>query len=72
MTAKQLKGHRARLGLTIFQMAEAFCVYPGTYARWEYGKTKLPRSMEKLFCLMFDIQFKEKINKAYSESPDLF
>lgn len=72
MTAKQLKNHRKRLGMNQTQMAKHLCVAFSTYCRWEQNVIKFPLPIEKLFCLMFDIPFKEKNNKAYSESPDLF
>lgn len=74
MTSKQLQRYRLEKGFTQGQVALNMCVARSTYIAWENGYN-MPKSAEKLFCLLYEIPFKnpnKKHDKAYSESPNLF
>lgn len=74
MTSKQLKSHRLELGLTQAQVADEMFVTRKTYSGWESLGRKFPLSAQKLFCLMYNIPFKNphSKNKAFDNSPNLF
>lgn len=72
MTSKQFQLHRVEKGLTQKRLAIELCVSKPTLTRWETSQ-KPPLIAQKLFCLIYDIPFKDplKHKKALAEVPDL-
>jgi len=59
MTSKDLVFYRTRLELTQKDLSRALCVSTWAVISWEAGKRNMPTCVEKLFCLLYDLPFKE-------------
>jgi hypothetical protein len=60
--------------LTVKEVAYELCVTERAVYLWISGKRKVPLSIEKLFCLIYDLDFKMKNvkNNNEFEHPLLF
>jgi transcriptional regulator with XRE-family HTH domain len=73
MKPDELKDHRKRLNLTQKELAKELCVTVRAVVSWETGTRNMPLSVEKLFCLLFDLPFRIRRSPVVDDqTPDLF
>ena len=72
MKSNELKQHRKELGLTQRELAKELCVTVRAVVSWETNTRKMPKSVEKLFCILYGIEFKNNVVFNDDLTPDLF
>jgi len=72
MTGKTLQCKRKELGITQKDLAGDLCVSVGAVSLWESDQRKIPQSIEKLFCLLYGLEFKPYNVGNFDNQPDLF
>lgn len=73
MNPDELKSYRKEFKLTQSELAKDLCVTTRAVVSWEGGNRNMPRAIEKLFCLLYGIEFKNKGKLNHSDlTPDLF
>jgi len=72
MTGKSLHSKRLKIGITQKDLAKSLCVTVGCVSLWESEKRSIPKSIEKLFCILYDFPFNEKDIYNDPNQPNLF
>ena len=72
MNGLSLKNKRIKKGLSQKDIANDLCVSIGAVSLWESDQRKIPRSIEKLFCLLYGFKFQKKNIYNDDSQPDLF
>lgn len=71
MTGEILQRRRKILSITQKDLAKELCVTIACVSLWESNQRKIPKSMEKLFCLLYDYDFINVSSSLYDDVPDL-
>jgi len=73
MSPDDLKRYRKDFKLTQKQLAKELCVTVRAVVSWETGSRNMPLSIEKLFCILFNLPFNPASSSVADDmTPDLF